>query len=346
MGVAVRQSSHRAMNHGPKGSASVGHCFGNGEKARAAGLVRGEGDADDHANVAFFVSLPARFSRPAHPMDTWLVAAALVSAALHAAWNAGIKSSQNSTEAMTGQMVGAALIGVPILFWAGLPHWQAVPWIAIATALNLVAILALLRAYDMAGFGLAYPISRATAVTVATPLAVVVAGERLSVYGIAGVGLMAAALVTIALSSRGSTNALTKEALGWILVSGAIVAVVVLCEAQGVRVSGSALAYGAISAITNAFAMCWKQGQLTRPFAMLAKHWTVSVPAACAAMTSYLIILYVFTRAPVAVAQALRDTSAIFAILIAIFWLKEPFTAQRLVAVALAALAIPLLRFA
>ena len=51
-------------------------------------------------------------------------------------------------------------------------------------------------------------------------------------------------------------------------------------------------------------------------------------------------------EAPIAAGAALRDTSAIFAILIAVLWLKEPFTKLRLVAIVLSAAAIPLLRFA
>ncbi|MFM2423146.1 MAG: hypothetical protein RL291_1676, partial [Pseudomonadota bacterium] len=77
-------------------------------------------------------------------MDTWLVVAALLSAALHASWNAAIKQSANPTEAMIGQMVCAALWGLPLLFWTGLPAAPAWAWIAIATALNIAGILALL----------------------------------------------------------------------------------------------------------------------------------------------------------------------------------------------------------
>ena len=62
-------------------------------------------------------------------------------------------------------------------------------------------------------------------------------------------------------------------------------------------------------------------------------------------MGSYLLILWVWSHAPIAPAAALRDTSAIFAILIAVFWLKEPFTPTRAAAVLLAAAAIPQLRF-
>jgi hypothetical protein len=72
----------------------------------------------------------------------------------------------------------------------------------------------------------------------------------------------------------------------------------------------------------------------------------VAAPAALAAVVSYLLILWVWTQAPIAPAAALRDTSAVFAILIAVAWLREPFTVPRLLAVLLAAAAVPLLRLA
>jgi len=43
-------------------------------------------------------------------MDSWLVAAALTSALLHASWHAVVKSSSHTGEAMTAQMVGSALL--------------------------------------------------------------------------------------------------------------------------------------------------------------------------------------------------------------------------------------------
>jgi drug/metabolite transporter (DMT)-like permease len=70
----------------------------------------------------------------------------------------------------------------------------------------------------------------------------------------------------------------------------------------------------------------------------------MGVLTALAAVVSYLLILWVWSGAPIAPAAALRDTSAVFALLIAVVWLKEPFTPMRVVAVLLAAAAVPLLR--
>ena len=61
-------------------------------------------------------------------------------------------------------------------------------------------------------------------------------------------------------------------------------------------------------------------------------------------MLSYLLILWVFTQAPVAPAAALRDTSAVFAMLIAVVWLKERLRPLRLLALVLVVAGVPLLR--
>jgi len=65
---------------------------------------------------------------------------------------------------------------------------------------------------------------------------------------------------------------------------------------------------------------------------------------ATASMASYLLILWVLRHAPVAPAAALRDTSAVFAMLIAVLWLKEPLQPRRIGVLLLALAGVPLLR--
>jgi drug/metabolite transporter (DMT)-like permease len=87
-----------------------------------------------------------------------------------------------------------------------------------------------------------------------------------------------------------------------------------------------------------------RQRHLGAPWTQIRERWSVAVPAGIASTVSYLLILWVWTHAAIAPAAALRDTSAVFAVLIAIVWLKEPFTKTRVAAVLLAAVAVPLLR--
>jgi len=278
-------------------------------------------------------------------MDLTQVGAALLSALLHAGWNAAVKASPRTNEAMTAQMVVSAAISVPGLVWSGVPAPASWIWIAASTALNLVTVTALLRAYDLVGFGMVYPVVRALSVLLVVPLAAALSGERLGASGLIGIALVSSSLLLLARGDAGG-HAVPRAAFGWIGLAGVATAAYVTCDAQGVRHAGSPCAYGFLVSITNAIAMWGKQSAVANPWRMVTGHLTVGVPAAAASMASYLLILWVWSGAPIAPAAALRDTSAIFAILIAVVWLREPFTRLRLLAVALSAAAVPLLRFA
>jgi drug/metabolite transporter (DMT)-like permease len=279
-------------------------------------------------------------------MELWHVIAALISAVLHAGWNAAVKSAPRPAEMLTAQITVAALLVMPGLLWTGLPPLAAWKWIALSTTLSLVVNVAILKAYALAGFGASYPIIRAVSVMLMVPLTAWVLGETLSPYGLAGVGLVATSLLLLMHANRGQ-GAVPPAALFWIMLTGAVLAVSVLCDAQGVRAAGSPWSYGFTTSITNAAIMLIRQKrQGQEPLQLLAQYWRAALPVAMASVTSYLLILLVWSSAPIAPAAALRDTSAVIAILIAVFWLKEPMTLARIFAVTLAAAAVPLLRFA
>jgi drug/metabolite transporter (DMT)-like permease len=278
-------------------------------------------------------------------MELTHVAAALLSAVLHAGWNAAVKASPRPAEAMAAQMLLSAALVVPGLLWAGLPDPASWPWIAASTVMNVVTVSALLRAYEHGGFGVVYPVTRAISVLLVVPLAAVLVGDRLGLGAMAGVGLIVGALALLG-HGAGRDRGFRPRALGWTLLAGLATAGYVMCDAQGVRAAASPWAYGFAVSIANAAAMSWRQRHVGAPWRLVAANWAVAAPAALAAVASYLLILWVWTVAPIAPAAALRDTSAVFAILIAIAWLKEPFTVSRLLAVLLAAAAVPLLRLA
>jgi drug/metabolite transporter (DMT)-like permease len=279
-------------------------------------------------------------------MELWHVLTALLSAVLHAGWNAVVKADARPTEMMTAQMVMAALLVVPGLLWTGLPDAASWPWIIASTSLNLVTVTSLLKAYEVVGFGVGYPVIRALSVLLVVPAAALLSGEMLSSSGLAGVALMALALGLLGFGNAGSAP-FPAAAFGWVMLSGIATAAYVMCDARGVRLSGSPWAYGFAVSITNAVLMLGRQfAGGANPVALMTRHAAKALPTAVASVASYQLILLVWASAPVAPAAAIRDTSAVFAILIAVFWLKEPMTRYRLMAVACAAMAVPLLRFA
>jgi drug/metabolite transporter (DMT)-like permease len=276
-------------------------------------------------------------------MDATYVAAALLSALLHASWNAAVKAAPDPARAMTAQMVLSAIIVLPGLLWSGLPDRASWIWIAASTLMNVLTVGALLRAYALGGFGIVYPIARAVAVLLVVPMAAAFAGERLGLSALCGILIMSAALGALAWDAA-RDRVVSMEALAWTLAAGVGTAAYIMCDAQGVRAAGSPFAYGFAVSITNAIAMSWRRRGAGTPWRQIEGYWGVGLATAAAAVVSYLLILWVWSSAPIAPASALRDTSAVYAVLIAVLWLKEPFTRTRIAAALLAAAAVPLLR--
>lgn len=276
-------------------------------------------------------------------MDTIYILAALGSALLHATWNAAVKSTGQHTAVMTGQMLVAGLVGLPVLFFVDFLRWESLVWIAASALFNVMGIKAILRAYDHGEFGLVYPMSRAIMIMLVVPLSTLLAHERLSTGAMLGIALIITALALLAMSARHGQN-LSRQVLIWTGVGGVLSACSVLIDANGIRQSGSPFAYGCLTAIFNAANMAWQQRRLPGLVATIRRHAQVTLWTGVLSMVSYLLIVWVFSKAAIAGAAALRDTSSVFAVLIAMVFMKEAISRIKLLAVALAIAAIPLMR--
>jgi drug/metabolite transporter (DMT)-like permease len=276
-------------------------------------------------------------------LDTIYILAALGSALLHATLNAAVKSTGQHTAVMTGQMLVAGLVGLPVLFFVDFPRWESLVWIAASALFNVMGIKAILRAYDHGEFGLVYPMSRAIMIMLVVPLSTLLAHERLSTGAMLGIALIIAALALLAMSARHGQN-LSRQVLIWTGVGGVLSACSVLIDANGIRQSGSPFAYGCLTAIFNAANMAWQQRRLPGLVATIRRHAHVTLWTGVLSMVSYLLIVWVFSKASIAGAAALRDTSSVFAVLIAMVFMKEAISRIKLLAVALAIAAIPLMR--
>jgi uncharacterized membrane protein len=244
---------------------------------------------------------------------------------------------------MTGQMQVAALVGLPVLFFVDMPSVASLGWIAASALFNVLCLRAILRAYDHGEFGLVYPMSRAIMIMLVVPLSTLLAHEQLSTGAMLGIGLIISALAVLALGAR-TGHDFSRHVLVWTGVGGVLSACTVLIDAHGIRQSGSPFAYGCIVAIVNAANMTWQQRRVPGLFATMRQHAGVTLWSGVLSMASYLLIVWVFSKAPIASAAALRDTSSVFAVLIAMVFMKEAINRTKLLAVALALAAIPLMR--
>jgi drug/metabolite transporter (DMT)-like permease len=276
-------------------------------------------------------------------MDPVVVAAALLSAFLHAAWNAAVKGSSDPRGAMAAQVVASGIIAAPLLAAVPLPGADVLPWLGASALFNLLAILTLLQGYSHGGFGFVYPLTRAVSPLLVTLLARILFGEKLSPTGIAGVILISAGVALFA-AGRGQHR---PAALAYALAAGAFSAAYAVCDAQGARLSPSVPGYAMAAMILNAVAygaVHRLRGGSIGP--ALKANRGIAILGSGAAVLSYVLILWVWDRTPVAVGAALRDTSIVFGALIATAVLRERMTRVQIGAVIVVTLGACVLRFA
>ena len=270
-----------------------------------------------------------------------VILAVLFAALLHASWNALIKSAPD--KALDTGLVHSigVLFALPLLAFTGLPDAAAWPYLAASALVHVAYYIALAGAYQHGDLGLTYPVMRGTAPLLVALGSHTLIGERLSATAWAGVVAVCAGVVVLGLSpasmhaARGSRN----KALRFALFNALVIAFYTVVDGLGVRAAGDAGAYVAalfvIDGIPSLLLVLWRRGPAGRAAAMtyLARRARIAWLGTLASLGSYAIALWAMTRAPVAVVAALRETSVLFAVLIGVLWLREPFGAHRAVGV-------------
>jgi phosphonate utilization associated putative membrane protein len=261
---------------------------------------------------------------------TWpVVAAVLFGALLHAGWNALVKASRDKALDTALIHLGASLVALPLLALAGLPDPAAWPYILASVTIHIAYYVTLVRAYQHGELGLTYPLMRGTAPLLVALSATLALGEALSPLAWAGVLGVSGGVLALGLS-RHALDA--PRAVGFALANAVVIALYTVVDALGTRASGNALQYVAALFLLEG----WPFGLLVlarrgwrRALPYARQRAPVALLGACASLASYGIALWAMTRAPMATVAALRETSVLFATLLATWLLKERFTWRR-----------------
>ena len=264
-------------------------------------------------------------------MPGFLIAAVLCAAFLHALWNTLVKAH------------GGAVPTILVAFWAGVlcaiglpfaaaPDPASWPFIGASALVQILYYALLVETYRSGELSHAYPLMRGCA-----PLAVALlgplTGERLNPGQWLAVGLICGGVLAIFLdAARRGCAARRTTVLA--LSTACVIALYTLIDGAGVRRSGSAAGYTMwIFALTGVgvLAFGWRtEGRALLPFAR--RHPGVLLGGGLMTAGSYGIALWAMTQAPVAAVAALRETSILFATLIAALVLRERVGPARLLA--------------
>lgn len=257
-------------------------------------------------------------------MSPLVVALVLGSALLHASWNALLRSDSDRLRFIAVMSAFCALVALPVGLLAPRPAPESWPYVAVSGAIQVAYCLLLVRSYRDGQLAQVYPIARGTAPLLVTVGAALLAGERLTPIGLAGVGLVSGGITAIAFG-RGRPDVRTVAAA---VATGGAVASYMLIDGLGVRLSGSPVGYAAWQAVAQGAPMPFVYLLLRRRWpevALDANSARMGIGAAISVL-AYGVVLWAMTLSPMGQVSALRETSILFAALIGAVLLREPLS--------------------
>lgn len=279
-------------------------------------------------------------------MDAGVVALVLLSALLHAGWNIVLKVKGDRLLVMTLIANGASLIALCLIPFAPVPPLSAWPYFAISLVLQCGYHVFLIQAYRYGDLGQVYPVARGAAPVFVLLPAVFIAGDRLSALSAIAVLVIAAGIASLALQ-KGALHAGHRPVL-YALGTAAFIAAYTVVDGLGARETGSPHAYTLWLFAMNgvplaAMSLLW-HGR--RTFAFARDNWRVGLAGGAMSLGAYWLVVWALSIAPMAQVAALRETSVVFAAILATVFLKERFGPPRIAAACVVAGGIVMLRWA
>jgi drug/metabolite transporter (DMT)-like permease len=263
----------------------------------------------------------------------------LVSGLAHAIVNTILKAGQDK---MSGRALidgFSALLVAPAALLVPLPQ-GAWGWLAASWVVHGLYLVTLIKSFEKSDLSVAYPVARGLAPVLAAIGAVGLFGEPISVPVALGIGLISAGVLAIGLSHR-----VQRGALVWAGLTGVCIAAYTVIDAQGVRAAPSAASYivwvflmlgGGIGSV---FAL-WRGRHF---LAAMRGQWKPGLVAGALSILTYGLALLAFRLGATPRLAALRETSILFATVLAVVVLKERLSRARwlgILAVAAGAVAL------
>ncbi|MER7955536.1 DMT family transporter [Streptomyces sp. NPDC096030] len=279
-------------------------------------------------------------------MTPLVVAAVLLAAVTHAAWNAMAHTVRDQLLSFTLISGGGALIGGAAAFFVPLPASGAWPYLIASAALHVGYMVLLMRSFTLGDFGQMYPIARGTAPLAVTVLAAVFVDEIPDAWQLTGVAFACAGLTGLALwGIRGSGRRPDWAALLAAGATGLAIAGYTVVDGVGVRASGTPLGYIAWLMVLEGVAIpayaLWTRRAALLP--QLRPYAARGLLGAGLSVAAYGLVLWAQTKAPLAPVAALRESSIIVGAAIGAVFLKERFGGPRIAAAGLMVVGIGLM---
>jgi drug/metabolite transporter (DMT)-like permease len=277
-------------------------------------------------------------------MPGYVVAAVLFAALLHACWNALVKSGRDTFLTTVLVAGGAGLAALVALPFVDAPQAASWPYIAGSTVVQLLYFELLIATYRSGDMSHAYPIMRGTAPLIVALASGLLMNEELAAIQWLAILCICGAILGLGLTGSASPNGRRTTQLA--LATACLIASYTIIDGMGVRKSGATAGYAMwVFLLTGSGFALWALRQRPGELLPYAKeNWHIALLGGAGSFGAYGIALWAMTKAPVATVAALRETSILFATLIAALVLREKISKVRYGAIVLIAAGALLMR--
>ena len=260
----------------------------------------------------------------------------LLSAVLHAIWNSMASRYKNKNVSIPAIVYGhvpACVVAVIIL---PMPSIESFPYIFLSALIHQGYQNFLLTAYQTGKFTTVYPVARGFGPLVATVISVIFLGVYIKGLTLLSILLISTGVIFIGLFSKSVIK--NYKILYTSLATGIFIGMYSVVDGYAARISGSAISYMSWVFILSAlfFPVVLK---LRKQKNILKKTLTegkfVFWVGGFFSYIAYVITVWAFTKAPIPMVSALRESSIIIAIFIGYFYLKEKINIYKIFSILL-----------
>ena len=269
-------------------------------------------------------------------MDNTVFILVLFSAVLHAIWNSMASKYKNKNVSIPAIVYGhvpSCIVAVIIL---PMPSVESFPYIIISALIHQGYQNFLLTAYQTGKFTTVYPVARGFGPIVATVISIIFLGVYLKVFTVLSILLISTGVICIGLFSKSVLK--NYKILYNSLATGVFIGIYSVVDGYGARISMSAISYMSWVFIFSALFFpiilrFRKQKNILKK--TLTEGKVVFWVGGFFSYIAYVITVWAFTKAPIPMVSALRESSIIFAIFIGYFYLKEKINIYKIISILL-----------
>ena len=269
-------------------------------------------------------------------MNTMVFLIVLFSAFLHAIWNSMASKYKDKNVSIGAIVYGHVPLCIVAIIFLPPPSIESFPYIILSALIHQGYQNFLLTAYQTGKFTTVYPVARGFGPLVATIISIIFLGVYLKAFTIISILFISSGVMLIGLFSKSVIK--NNKILYTSLATGVFIGIYSVVDGQGARISGSPISYMSWVFIFSALFFpvilrFRKQKNILKK--TLTKGKVVFWIGGTFSYLAYVVTVWAFTKAPIPMVSALRESSIIFAIFIGYFYLKDKINFYKIVSILL-----------